>query len=158
MEPRDVYKLLYQGVMGAEHLLTSPKDFVQRLVSEFNHAAPDPAGRLLEPVRTDQSLMRLNLRVYKSQHQQVDALVPSFLESARFSLGSLAELQAAWLGFIQSCQQGSIINFDLANIQRFTRWLEKTGYQPLHHSDAYRQQYQPAYRLISASSLKQFGF
>ncbi len=29
MELRDVYKLLYQGVMGAEHLISSPEEFTR---------------------------------------------------------------------------------------------------------------------------------
>lgn len=30
MEPRDVYKLLYQGTRGPEHIIASPKAFTER--------------------------------------------------------------------------------------------------------------------------------
>ncbi len=157
MELRDVYKLLYQGVMGAEHLVSTPKRFVQSLITEYDHLQPDPTGRLFEPVRPDQTLLRLNLRVYKSQQEHVDLLVSSFLKAARFASGNRDSLQSAWREFNQYCEQGLITNFDPPAIDYFDAWLVRAAYPPLHHSDTFRQHYQPAYRLIASSSIQQLG-
>jgi hypothetical protein len=35
MEPGDVYKLLYQGVRGPEHIIGSEAAFRERLLAEF---------------------------------------------------------------------------------------------------------------------------
>jgi len=155
MELRDIYKLLYQGVMGAEHLVSSPEEFTRKLASEFDRLLPDPYGRLLEPVRADQSLLRLNLRIYKSQLGKIEALAPPLLETAHAGTGNPGELRSAWMGFVGSCEQGLILGEKITEIHQFTSWLEKSDFPPVHHSEVYRRQYQPAYRLISSQSIGQ---
>ena len=80
MEPRDIYKLLYQGVMGSEHLISSPEAFSQYLLEEFEPLPLDRSERLLEPVRPDRTLFRVNLRAYKYHQQHVSLLIPLLLE------------------------------------------------------------------------------
>jgi len=149
MEPRDIYKLLYQGVMGSEHLISSPEGFIQYLVEEFAPLISDPAERILEPVRPDRSLLRVNLRAYKCHQQQVDLLIPALLETAQAFSGDLVELRAAWMDFVHFCELGGLSNFDLKQVHQFTARLEELGYPAAHHSEIYRHAYQPAYRLIS---------
>jgi hypothetical protein len=160
MEPRDVYKLLYQGVMGSEHLVDVPEDFVQRLRMEFDRLIADPAARLLEPVRPDKSLLRFNLCAYKCMQTNLDQLVPVFLETARQGGGTEAELQAGWTFFVSFCDNGRIKNYPIGAVHKFTSWLEKVAFPPVHHSETYRWAYQPSYRLISTrllSSLELMG-
>src|SRR4030042_6681173 len=108
---RDVYKLLYQGVMGSEHLISSPEEFSRYLAEEFDPLLPDPSERILEPVRPDRSLSRINLRAYKCRQQGVDLLIPEVLETARSFSGNLAELQSTWPGFFLSLRHASISVF-----------------------------------------------
>lgn len=157
MEAADIYKLLYQGAMGAEHLLSSPEDFILQLAMEFDHLQPDPSGRLLEPVRRDFSLLRLNLSTYKSHQGRLDALFPAVLETARTSTGDQAQLQAAWSEFVGYCEDGHISGFEQAELRRFSTFLESSGYPAVHHSQVYSLHYHPAYRLISASSARKSG-
>lgn len=157
MEPRDIYKLLYQGVMGSEHLISSPEGFSQYLVEEFAPLISDPSERLLEPVRPNRTLLRVNLRAYKCQQQQVDLLIPALLDTARSFSGDLTQLQAAWTDFVQSCEQGWVTNFDLKQVHQFSARLEKLGYPAAHHSEIYSHTYQPAYRLISDQFIQRIG-
>jgi hypothetical protein len=150
MKPRDIYKLLYQGVMGSEHLISSPEEFTRRLHLEINRLQPKPLERLFEPVRPDQTLLRLNLRPHKSHHLGIDRLSPSLLETTRFVTGDLSDLKATWLSFIQYCETGQITNFKIGELHQVTRWLEKMEFPLVHHSETYRREYQPAYRLIAA--------
>jgi hypothetical protein len=157
MEPRDIYKLLYQGVMGSEHLISSPEAFSQYLVEEFEPLLLDRSERQLEPVRPDRTLLRVNLRAYKCHQQQVDLLIPGLLETAQAFSGDLAQLRAAWTGFVQSCEQGGVYNFELNQVHQFTAWLEELGFPAAHHSEAYSRAYQPAYRLISDKFIQHIG-
>jgi hypothetical protein len=157
MEPRDVYKLFYQGVLGSEHLISSPQGFFDYLSKEFEPLQPDPTGRLLEPIRHDHSLFRINLRPYKALDQPVDLLVPALLETARAFSGNLGEFRAAWINFVLACENGQVPRFDVAEINRFTAWVEGLGFPAVHNSKAYRLEYQPAYRLISAHLAAQAG-
>ena len=157
MRPRDVYKLLYQGVLGSEHLIASPEGFIRYLVEEFDPLLPDSSEQLLEPIRSDRSLYRINLRPFKSLKLTTDLLIPALLETARSFSGDLTQLRSTWLGFIMSCEQGQVSNFDIQEIQQFTAWLEKLGFPAVHHSETYSQEYQPAYRLIAAKFLHRLG-
>ena len=158
MEVLDVYKLLYQGVMGAEHLISSPEEFTRRLQLEFEHMLPDPEERTLEPVRPDQTLLRLNLRPYKSRQVGIDRLITPLRETARLFTGDLAQLQSKWLSFTQLCEREQLTTFNLPEVHRFNRWLEKLEFPAVHHSEPYRREYQPAYRLIAVQYVTELGF
>jgi hypothetical protein len=149
MELRDVYKLLYQAVMGSEHIISSVEAFSRYLEEELDVLQPDPTERLLEPIRPDLTLFRINLRPYKSLHLPLVSFIPLLVDTAHLFSGDHTQLQAAWINFVQSCEQGQIINFHANEVNQFTKWLEQIEFSAVHHSDAYTRLYQPAYRLIS---------
>lgn len=62
MQGQDIYKLLYQGVLGSEHLLKDREQFAVRLKAELADLTADPAEELFEPVRPEGQLCRINLR------------------------------------------------------------------------------------------------
>jgi hypothetical protein len=157
MEFRDVYKLIFQGTMGGEHLISSPQGFINYLKDEYAPLVADPNERLLEPIRPDGALFRINLRPYKAFQMNVDALIEPLLSSAQAFSGDSANLRATWSGFVQACERGDITISDVAGITQFTTWLEGLGFPAVHHSEIYSREYQPAYRLISAQFLHQLG-
>jgi hypothetical protein len=149
MELRDIYKLLYQGVLGSEHLLNSPEEYTRYLRHEYEHLQPHQHQRLLEPVRSDGVMFRLNLRPYKSKQKNIDQLATYLFETAQLIFGTKAALSEVWAVFTRLCQQGQIGHFDPDLISQFSQWLEEKEYPCVHHSKIYRREYQPAYRLIS---------
>ncbi len=155
MEVRDVYKLLYQGIMGLEHLVTSPEDFAARLRAEYESVSPDAAEPLWEAVRPDEALGRLNLRPFKARRGDVESLVAACLETAERIGGRTEILQAAWITFIESCRAGQWQAFPLAAVLAFTDWLEDQGYPAVHHSARYVELYRPAYRLVGGALLEE---
>jgi hypothetical protein len=157
MELQDVYKLLYQGVMGAEHLMPSREEYTRYLEAEFEPLLPDPTERLLEPVRPDGALYRLNLRPYKARHLSLDQLISYLVETANVVKCTKSGFITAWAEFTQLCLQGQIQQFDAKAIDEFTHWLEQIGYPALHHSETYGREYIPAYRLIADRSIPELG-
>ena len=157
MEPRDVYKLLYQGVMGSEHLLASQLEFIRYLRSEFEPLKTDPGQILFEPIRTDGKLFRVNLRSYKSRWLGLDSLFSPLIETAQLITGTQGELRMVWQDFIQLCTNGQFVNFKLDTLQQFSCWLEQIEFSAVHHSEVYEHNYQPAYRLISARFIPALG-
>lgn len=150
MQVRDVYKLLYQGVMGSEHLVISPREFEDRLSVEFAEIEPGESDPLFESIHPAGLLQRVNLRPYKARDGDLPRLVEACLETARHQWGTLDELQAAWSVFVRLCQQGQWPSLFLPDVMAFTRWLEKSGFPSVHHSESYRNAYRPAYRLIGS--------
>jgi hypothetical protein len=149
METRDIYKLIYQGVMGPEHLIPSSEVFLSKLEEEFERAIPDQDERLTEPVSCDHTVYRVNLRAYKYRHRRIQRLFKSVMETARGISGELIDVRRLWMDFVRACESGILINFILEDILEFTTWLEKHQYPAVHHSEVYHQRYQPSYRIIS---------
>lgn len=157
MELRDIYKLLYQGVMGSEHLLSGEQQFIKYLQDEFIKILPDASLRLLEPVRTDRAMFRVNLSAYKAQKASIDHLAKYLVETARIRTGTIDELRAVWINFVSLCIQGHICGFDANILSRFSQRLEGANYPTVHHSDAYRKAYMPAYRILAVQYIPEIN-
>lgn len=157
MEVMDAYKLLYQGALGPEHIVATRQEFKRRLEAEFNTLSPTTSERLLEPVRTDGLLFRVNLRPFKAVAIDFEQFVSTLLRTSRSFSGTKTELVDSWSSFVRLCKQGKTTKFPFDEVVDFSQWLEKEDYPPVHHSEAYRHTYQPAYRLISSELLPELG-
>lgn len=152
MQPRDIYKLLYQAVRGLEHLVSSPQSFRASLESEWLSLAPGETDPLLESIRPDGSLFRINLRPFKAASGDLEELAAACLETAARPWGTQAELQQVWKDFVHHCNADRCFGLDQHEVDTLTTWLQENDYPPLHHSDSYRTLYHPAYRLVAADS------
>ena len=150
---RDYYKLLYQGIRGPEHLLSSAEVFTQRLSQEWLSLNPSQDDPLLEAIRPDGSLLRLNLRPYKAAGGPWDGLVTGCLEAGRCVWGTQADLQYAWAEFLALLRAGNLPGLPPEDCEAFTAWLHGNNFPPVHHSEQYRRLYRPAYRLVRKSPL-----
>lgn len=153
MEPCDVYKLLYQGVLGLEHLVASPEDFAARLRTEYEAVSPCAAEPLWEPVRPDGALVRLNLRPFKARRGDVEQLIAVCLRTARQAWGTPEELKGTWATFVELCRSQTWEAFPLLKVLALSTWIEEHGYPAIHHSAGYREANEPAYRLICSEFL-----
>jgi hypothetical protein len=153
MELSDVYKLLYQGIMGSEHLVSSPVEFSQHLELEIAALIPDTFERLVEPVRPDLSLLRINLRPYKMRYPDTDLLIELLVETTLVQFDTIEDLHSAWVDFTKYCERGVITRFELDQVHQFTTWLSVSDFPTVHHSAAYHREYKPAYRLIASKFL-----
>lgn len=147
-EPADVYKLLYQGVRGPEHLMASPEVFVVRLQAEYEAVSSGDDVPLWEPVRPDGTLGRLHLRPYRARGGELAPLVAACLEAAAQPWGSALTLAEVW--------QAAAANREVA-WQTLTAQLVAQGYPPVHHSERYRAAYRPAYRLVQRDFVETTG-
>jgi hypothetical protein len=150
---RDVYKLLYQGVRGPEHIVPSGEEFVARLREEYAAVPAAADGPVWEAVRPDGLLGRLNLRPFKARGGRLEQLVEACLDTAAHAWGTAEELRAAWTAFAALCQEGRWGELRAAEVRAFTRWLEEQGWPAVHHSAGYREAYRPAYRLLARDLL-----
>lgn len=157
MQLRDIYKLIYQAVLGSEHLISSSEEFSRHLQLEYERLEPDSSQQLFEPLRPDGSLFRLNLRPYKSRQLGLGRLISPLLLTPQLATGTRAELQATWHVFTELCRQGFVRNFSETDIRKFDQQLAGQDFPAMHHSEVYRRLYQPAYRLISTHLIPELG-
>lgn len=156
MRIRDIYKMLYQGILGPEHIIPSPDLFYRRLKSEWEMLEPFDSDPLYEPIRTDGKLLRINLRPFKVGGWSLDLLYDVCLETFRQKWGTKEDLSTAWWHFLSVYSQGSLKEAEHEEIEAFSSFIQKNNYPAVHHSEDYRRIYLPAYRLAAESILNSY--
>jgi len=123
---RDIYKLLYQGVRGPEHIITSPQAFTERLQAEWESAEPADDDPLLESIRPDGALLRLNLRPFKAAGGDLKALTTACLKTGQRAWGTPAELQQTWFFLCLPAARHSVLP-----CCQVILWLSRPGSRPM---------------------------
>ncbi len=149
MTAQDVYKLIYQGVLGPEHLMPSPEAFTAVLQAELAGLQAGRGEALLEPVRPDGALSRINLRAWLSLGRPLDDLTAECLSAGRRAWGTPAGLRQVWAHFTALARRGDFPAIVPAQVAALQAQLEAAGFPALHHSKIYTGRYQPAYRLVA---------
>lgn len=148
---QDVYKLLYQGILGPEHIIDSAEHFIVRLRSEWENLPKGPVESLVELVHPDGKLVRINLRPYRTAGGSLEQLTDVCLETSRHNFQSVIGLQDVWSQLARFFIENHLYGFTNQDVLNYTRWLQENDFPTVHHSDNYRQIYQPAYRLVFMS-------
>jgi len=154
LPPAEAVKLLFQAVLGMDHLLADRKAFARALEREWEAlAGPYPQERLLEPVHPGRKIVRINLRVAKGFAISADELA-TFLAEQPLVKGSRDELEAAAHWSVGAARRGRIpITAD--SLEPEWRRALDHGHPP-HHSPNYRQRARPAYRLVHNAADERF--
>jgi hypothetical protein len=147
--PRDVYKLLFQGVFGVGHIISDHAWEV--LVEEAGRIDLDDHidDPLFEPVSPDGLMVRVNLRQYINRGGNLETLFRVMRESAKVQ-GEQGVFLDYWGQFKELVNEGKL-EFSLRDIKRLDEVIERDGVRPMHHTEAYREAYYPAYRVVLLS-------
>ncbi len=149
-EPRDIYKLLYQGTLGPEHAINSAEEFEAELRAELDAVQPDENEPLWEPLRPDGLLGRLNLRPFKAHGGDPARLLEASLRTGFQRWGTPEDLKRAWDTFAGLSRRGTWAPMSPGRVDILTRYLILHNYPSMHHSTMFKRSYAPAYRVIAA--------
>lgn len=151
MEVRDWYKLIYQAEFGGGHLISDAETARIRFIDEWENAVSQDMLELIEePIGS--GFCRINLRPARKAGIPPEAVFEAFLSGAATSSGSDAGMRGKirlLVEFLASVKTGCTPEALLA----FLGSLEGPGFPPVSHSDAYRANYKPSYRIIRAGTL-----
>jgi hypothetical protein len=148
MQVQDVYKLLYQGNLGVEHLLSDSLKAIYRVYDELaSLSAPFEGEILLEPISTDGQLVRVNLRVFKSLNLDPVKLVEIMYKSARTFLPDTNGFHREWNEFSKLVSTGEL-QFVREHVTSWEEQIAKTRIKPVSHSMLYGKFNGPAYRVV----------
>ena len=145
-QPRDFYKLIYQGVFGVGHIISdSAKEY---LVEEANRVdLKDYPNRLLvESVSPNGSMVRVYLRPFMRRKLSLDRLFWVMQRSAKRE-GDIGQFMDLWQVFIDMVESGEI-SMDQDALDEINTTIESDGLKPMHHTEPYRDAYYPAYRVV----------
>lgn len=154
MDIQDVYKMLYQGVFGAEHLVVDVEEAKKSLIEEWNRIRADKSEILTESVSLDGLVVRLYLRRCKAERFSVNSVWFALQRSLGQMHGDVFHFADVWLQFVQLCRSG-VLPFDHVQAALFGVQAKTANWPSKHHSAAYREANKPAYRVVLRKELKE---
>lgn len=145
MEIRDYVKLLYQSEFGPGHLVEA-EEALEELGAELKQAAEEEYAPEYAVEAIGGGLCRAHLDPRLLTGEDLPLLSRCFTHSA-YPRGSEAGLWEK-LGELAGLAWTGELPLDPRELELFLAIYESEGCPPLHHSDGYREQYRPHYRVL----------
>ncbi len=145
---QDVYKLLFQGVFGVGHIITSQQEAAQFLAREMASMPARSGEPMTEPCRPDGGMLRVNLRPFRDAAMNTDDLIAAMMETAASVKAAPEEFASLWSAVGDLIEDG-VLPLDLDEYNALTDDLLEQNWPAVHHSDDYSHAYAPAYRVVS---------
>ena len=147
MQPVDIYKLIFQGVKGPAHLgveYQTIKNYLQKEISQIEaHSA-----EMTEQIAPDQKYLRINLYNFKHKGGNADSLAKLVYRSCQKEPNSVEKMEIGLQAAGELIKAGRS-NLDYQKFKQYIIQIRADNYPVPHHSDLYKNAYQPAYRVIS---------
>ena len=147
MRIQDIYKFVYQGILGSSHAVNSAAGAEKWLSDELLSMGECRAGeKTVEKLSSD--IVRVNLRPFVVSGGNTVALLDGFIRTGREYKGCTDDLLWVWkiVAGIQNL-------FSLSDMDLFITRQEKAGFPAIHHSPVYRELYRPVYRVVAEKIL-----
>jgi len=152
MELADVYKLLHQAAMGPGHAIDNLAAARARLAAEAAELGDGPEDPIADPISPDGKMARIHLRSYLAAGYDADVLVDAFVETGHAYPGAPEKLEKFCACLADLAAAGGI-PFPRQDVERYVQAIAERAYPVVHHSEAYRAAYRPAYRVVSLDLL-----
>lgn len=144
MQIRDFFKFIHQSTFGCEHMVSSQEDAVAYIKEEYARGVADSTA-YVEPLDGNYSRVGLS---YLDLGMSAQTLGRLFFLSAKKESNGEAELTEKLEAFKTLANENKL-PFSYEETEKAVgKWREQ-GYPALHHSDEYRQKYNPSYRVIA---------
>ncbi len=146
MTYQDAVKLAFQSAKGCGHLVKSPDFAMSMLKTELEHTPESLSTELFEPIGGGYT--RLYLAKAKAIGISKEAICQAFIKSA--NEGPVTDI-AENLELLKAVTKRGKAPFSEKELSAF---LSEYNGEMLSHSDIYRENYHPAYRVILESLAK----
>ena len=146
--------MCFQAAYGAEHLLTDLEKVEAYFMTEFETCEESDA--LLAEFIAPQ-VCRINLGVWKKQQRPPGELFELFVQSAQEKMPNGDKLFFEYVNEWKTFLESSTLNFSAKDLdQFFQNYLSSCEGKPkpIHHSQNYRNNEKPAYRIISGKLIE----
>lgn len=147
MELDDVYKLLYQSVMGPAHIFQNEAFAYSCLKKECESHNNNNETELYVDISLDHELVRLNIPVYRN-HGNADLLFEILLETAKQITPDKKRLMRCWFELGSLIENKNFDNFTQNQWKELNKILGEKDFPPLSHSKTYKNLYKPSYRIV----------
>ncbi|MBQ3572900.1 MAG: hypothetical protein IJA15_08735 [Clostridia bacterium] len=143
LELQDLFKFLFQSSFGCEHLISSKQKAEQYISEEYSRLLHKKSN----VEKLDGNYSRVHLGIL-SKGLTSSTLATLFYLSAKKEENGIANLKTK-LDVLKKMISNGELPFCMQEFKElFLKW-EKAGFTAIHHSDEFKQNYSPAYRLIA---------
>ena len=140
---QDVFKALYQSTFGCEHLIADPSAAADYIRAEAARSG-DRISELVELLGGDYCRVHLGIL---QDGLSAETFARLFALSARHEECGREKLEAMLTALQTMADAGELPFSAQETAEAVERW-RKDGFPPLHHSEIFRQNYAPAYRVL----------
>jgi uridine kinase len=159
MDIRDMVKLIYQSEFAGGHLVKNEDDSLRRLKDEMEQL--DKPGH---SVRKDDvlfenignGLCRLNLCRLREFGISIETVNRFFINTSNSTSGSISGFEKKLRVLRQCCEDREFL-YPVEQLDMFIHEFRKNGYPAIGHSEEYRKEYSPSYRVVKEEYCKFFS-
>ena len=139
----DLFKFIYQSSFGCEHLVSDVASVKAYLCKEAETACP-ATGALIEPLDGDYCRVHLD---YLKEGLCADTFAKLFVLSAEHVEDGKERFGEKLSALSELAENGELPFAGQEVAEALEKW-SKEGYPACHHSESFRTEYAPAYRLM----------
>ena len=145
IELQDILKMLFQNEFGPKHLAENEIECFKSLSTEINSIYYNENEELFEDIGC--GALRLNLKAIPIG-TDLNYINKIIVNSASEFCGTNEKLVVKF-GLLVVMAENQEIPFDIERVRDETNAFAKNGFKPISHSEVYKQNYSPSYRVIS---------
>jgi hypothetical protein len=151
MRPEDAVKLVYQNEFGGGHLIKDKNSALSYLIRELESTPANPSIPLSVPIGN--GIVRVNLAALTEHRITPEHLNNIFVSSAEKIKGSIASFQKKLEILLSVTEKSKSSPFSLEELRGYITKYAGFGYPMVSHSNEYRAEYAPAYRVVLETEL-----
>ncbi len=140
-EIQDIFKFIHQSSFGCEHMVSSLETAVEYITREYEKGIAETE---IEALDGEYSRVPLS---YIDKGLSAETFGKLFFASAKAEEGREALMQK--LNVARELIDEKILPFDKNGFENAVTEWGKNDFSALHHSDRFREEYKPSYRVIS---------
>ncbi|WHH60071.1 hypothetical protein [Petroclostridium sp. X23] len=150
MQIQDIIKLIYQNEFAGGHLVESEDDSLRKLQDEYRSLEQLSSNRKLSDdvfENIGNNLCRFHLTALKYNDISLKTINRFFISTANSIHGSIQSFEEKLDVLRQCCKEG-LLPYSVEGLEAYLCSYKKKGYLPVSHSEIYRADYSPAYRIV----------
>jgi hypothetical protein len=147
LELIDLYKLLHQSALGASHASAADDILEKEFNLEWDNLTGVHVEPAIDPISPDGKIARIHLRSYLSQDYSKDDLLMAFIRTANAHSGSQEKLKK-FCNCLRDLSKAKQLPFNPEDTEAFLNDVENKDYPTLRHSNIFKKEYEPSYRIV----------
>lgn len=150
MKPCDAVKLIYQNEFGCGHMIKDEESSLNYLIREYDSIEFSEKESMFEDIGNGYS--RLNLRGFDKSKLPLLLVNKMFVETSKRT-GTIDSFEEK-LSILKELTQLGYFNFEIDELSKYLEEYKMDGYKAVSHSEEYRKEYHPAYRVIDSKYIR----